>query len=147
MLFVCDSSVVLDAIQLRRTRHVYFSHHNLDFHRFHLVGEDLPKHLGILVRQATGVDVFSAVLIALEFRIAHTSTATDQIRLYLPTPPNAIRSYISDTLRKVELAFSATSATPPSYSTAARLRPREIPLRGSQRDLALAAQDSRTFRA
>ena len=51
-----------------RTRYIYFSHHNLDFHRFHLVGEDLLEHLGILVRQATGVDVFSAVLIALEFR-------------------------------------------------------------------------------
>ncbi len=45
---------------------------DLDLERLHLVGEDLSEHLGVLVGQRLGVDVVSAVGVALEVGMADT---------------------------------------------------------------------------
>ena len=49
----------------------HLGHEDLDFHRFHLVSEDLTQDLRVVVGQAACVDVVAAVLEALQVGGAH----------------------------------------------------------------------------
>jgi hypothetical protein len=71
-LLVHDGAVVEDVEQLIAGREVtHLGHQDLDFERLHLVREDLPEDLGVLVGEAAGVDVAAAVLVTLDVGGAH----------------------------------------------------------------------------
>ena len=57
------------------TYRVELGDEDLDFERFHLVGEDLTQVLGVDVRERAGVDVFSRIGVALRVRVAHPGDA------------------------------------------------------------------------
>jgi hypothetical protein len=64
-----DGAVVEDVEQLVGVgRDAHLGDEDLHLHRLHLVGEDLPEDLGVVVGQAAGVDVVAAVLEALQIR-------------------------------------------------------------------------------
>jgi hypothetical protein len=64
---VGDRAVVEDVEQLVGRRvGTDLGDEDLHLHRLHLVGEDLAEDLGVLVGQAAGVDVVTAVLVALD---------------------------------------------------------------------------------
>ena len=46
-------------------------HENLDLHRLHLVGEDLPQALRVLVGEAPRIDVLTAERVPLHVRVAN----------------------------------------------------------------------------
>ena len=74
--FVHHGAVVEDVEQLIAGAVVgHLGDEDLDLHRLHLVGEDLPEHLRVAVGQAARVDIVAAVLVALEIGGAHAGDA------------------------------------------------------------------------
>ncbi len=73
-----DHAAVVEDVEhlvLGRVDQADLGHQDLHLHRLHLVREDLPEHLGVGVGEAAGVDVFPAVLVALEVGVADPGDA------------------------------------------------------------------------
>ena len=84
MLFIGNGTVILNAVELRRSVGVNFGNNDFYFHGLHLMGKDLTKHLGVLICEAASVDILSAVLVALEFGVANACNP-ELVEFVIPT--------------------------------------------------------------
>jgi hypothetical protein len=102
---------------------------DLHLQRLHLVGEDLPEDLGVLVGEAARVHVVTAVLEALEVGRPHAGDAQlVELVVAADTGEGDAVVDLAD-LRNVSELFSATTAIPSTYRSATSARPRAMPLR------------------